>query len=84
MDYELCRDIYAAGGMSAVRTALDVTAPHERTEAVLTAARAVGDAVAQNLARLRGEAKKRQVDMAYWQIAMPLGVDSETVPSQQG
>ncbi|MFJ3283307.1 hypothetical protein [Streptomyces halstedii] len=77
MDYELCRGIYAAGGMSALRSALDGLAPQERTEAVLTAARVVGDTAARDLARSRVEAEKRQVDMEYWKIMMPLGVDAE-------
>lgn len=74
MNYKLCRGIYAAGGMSALRSALDGVAPQERTEAVLAAARAVGDTAAQNLARSRVEAEGRQVDMTYWQIVMPLGL----------
>ncbi|WP_399554008.1 hypothetical protein [Streptomyces anulatus] len=72
MDYEQCRDIYATGGMNPLLAALDGTAPHERTEAALIAARAVGDVAAQNLARFRAEAEERQVGMAYWQIVMPL------------
>ncbi|WP_228994388.1 hypothetical protein [Streptomyces sp. DH8] len=72
MDYELFRDVYLAGGMTALRAALDDVAPEGRAEAVLVAARAVGDVGARDLARSREEAEGRRVDMAYWGIVMPL------------
>ncbi|MCX4606809.1 hypothetical protein OG402_41010 [Streptomyces anulatus] len=72
MDYELFRDIYVAGGMTALCAALDGVAPKDRAEAVIAAARAVGDVGARDLARSHEEAEGRRVDLAYWKIVMPL------------